>query len=525
MKIVETGYKIDFHIHSIFSNKKDKGKVAFNTLENISVLVDKLTENSVQICAITDHDVFNYDLYRELKKYEDNKNSSIVKVFPGIEFSVEFVSENATSVIHVIAIFNDENDEKVRNIPKALFNEEGKIDYNREQAFSESKFLEILRKIDLDTILIAHQKSTLTSKHYYKNDVKNVGEKRFNEILFTDYFEAFEFKNRNNEVFNRNYINSNNLNENIRFITGSDCHDWRFYPCSEKNENLNFEFTYMKCLPTFRGIVMAITDYRRIKTVNSFFSIKNVRNKDLEIVINKKNYKIPLSKGINVIIGDNSIGKSLLLQKITKFKKQHDGLLDNSIVRGYKKYLNDNNIEIKTEFSDNEIFEFDMQGEIRDKFEKGLLNSNEFFDKYYPTKISTDVYLEKINRQLSKIYKYLKDKFALEKLKNSLNSFIVFNKDIDEAESITFVGSIEKDKSKANDYSSIVDELRNIVEKMKTIKEIENIEKEDVKELDNIITKTINLIKKYKEKNRIVNLSNNKIAIFISAIEEFKQKI
>ena len=58
MKVVDTGYKIDLHIHSVSSHGKDKGKVAFNTLEHIPVL----------------------------KKCELEEGSSIIKVFPGVEF-------------------------------------------------------------------------------------------------------------------------------------------------------------------------------------------------------------------------------------------------------------------------------------------------------------------------------------------------------------------------------------------------------------------------------------------------------
>ena len=86
MKVVYTGYKIDLHIHSVSSHGKDKGKVAFNTLEHIPVLAEKLNENCVQMCAITDHDVFDYAMYSTLKKCELEEGSSIIKVFPGVEF-------------------------------------------------------------------------------------------------------------------------------------------------------------------------------------------------------------------------------------------------------------------------------------------------------------------------------------------------------------------------------------------------------------------------------------------------------
>lgn len=114
MKIVESGYKLDLHIHSCYSSGKDRKKVTFNTIENLNILVQKLTENDVQLCAITDHDAFNFDIYKELKVYENTLGCSIVKVFPGVEFSVEFLRDSSPAVVHVIAIFDDSNEDKIK---------------------------------------------------------------------------------------------------------------------------------------------------------------------------------------------------------------------------------------------------------------------------------------------------------------------------------------------------------------------------------------------------------------------------
>ena len=73
--IVMTGMKIDLHIHSCASSKKDGKKVKNNNVENIPVLVERLVEQEVNICSVTDHDTFSYDIYSELKKEELNDNS------------------------------------------------------------------------------------------------------------------------------------------------------------------------------------------------------------------------------------------------------------------------------------------------------------------------------------------------------------------------------------------------------------------------------------------------------------------
>ena len=74
-KIATKGIKIDLHIHSEFSKGKDGQKVAENTLSNLPVLVKGLIDNNVEMCAITDHDSFNYEIYSELKKEEQTKSA------------------------------------------------------------------------------------------------------------------------------------------------------------------------------------------------------------------------------------------------------------------------------------------------------------------------------------------------------------------------------------------------------------------------------------------------------------------
>lgn len=85
-KVVKTGLKFDLHIHSVVSAHKDGIKVKNNTLENIGVLIERLNDNKVNLCSITDHDNFSYEMYRGLKAAESMDNS-ILRVLPGVEFS------------------------------------------------------------------------------------------------------------------------------------------------------------------------------------------------------------------------------------------------------------------------------------------------------------------------------------------------------------------------------------------------------------------------------------------------------
>lgn len=120
-QIVTKGIRIDLHIHSIFSKAKDGKKVQNNTLENLPILIKGLLDNNVEMCAITDHDTFNYELYKELKKQEIEENC-ITKVLPGIEFSVEFIEGK---VIHIVTIFDDKDDDKIKKIQDIMLNGKG----------------------------------------------------------------------------------------------------------------------------------------------------------------------------------------------------------------------------------------------------------------------------------------------------------------------------------------------------------------------------------------------------------------
>lgn len=122
-KIVDKPIKIDLHIHSFFSNHKDGKKVAFNTEENIPVLIAKLRQNEIDMCAITDHDRFSLDLYKTLKLYEGKE---LLKVLPGVEFSVKF---DGKKVIHIVTIFDDKDEEGLKRLEESFVKGIGKEKY------------------------------------------------------------------------------------------------------------------------------------------------------------------------------------------------------------------------------------------------------------------------------------------------------------------------------------------------------------------------------------------------------------
>lgn len=495
-KIIETGNKVDFHIHSIASKHKESDDcVDLSTIDNIDLLIDKLNQREINMCSISDHDNFDFNIYNRLKQ-EENKGS-IKKVFPAVEFSVTYDKK----VLHVITIFDDKDEEKIKKIQNEIFdikNNKPFYDDIELNSFSENKYLNILKNIDLNVVMIAHQKETLSSKETRNHDVMSLGEEKFDELVFLDYFESFEFKRKRNEIFNKNYIEKNKekyKDATLRFVTGSDCHIWAKYP----EENDDFSFTYLKCLPTFRGLAMAVTNTKRINYVNNFYSTTDKYLDSINIEIDNNKYDIKLSKGINVIIGDNSIGKSLLIHKLTNYNYLNDQKIKDS----YDEYLKNNKIKINSSIPESNVSKFNGQGSIRKMFENKTFDSDEFLNGFFPAEPLVSKYIEIYKSEIENYISILKNK---EEKSNAFNKITNFDICVIEAtsKSLNFKNVtqaiIASINSKIKKIGKIVEYFESINSLLGKIQENDFFDKEDEKYINDSINSNIILISKYKNK-------------------------
>lgn len=114
-RIVTKPTRIDLHIHSAASTAtKDKGKKELVDCDkgHVDVLLRGLEAHGINMCAITDHDCFDKDLYFALKEREGD--GCLNKVLPGVEFSVSIRARGEEpTVIHIVVIFDDRRPELI----------------------------------------------------------------------------------------------------------------------------------------------------------------------------------------------------------------------------------------------------------------------------------------------------------------------------------------------------------------------------------------------------------------------------
>lgn len=436
-RVVYKPVKVDLHIHSAFSSNKDGALVRDGTVQNIDVLFRKLEDNHVNMTAITDHDRFDFKVYDALRS-KVGEAEHLQCVLPGVEFTVCFTTADGDKPVHVVTIFDNSKPKLVERIEQAI--DSHRTQYGKNGSFSEDEYWKIIRDIGLDIVTIAHQKNSPASSTRKPNDANSVGDNLFNEFLFLDYFEAYEYRNRRNELFNKSFSRTYTSEEQkqLRFITGSDCHVWDAYPNHDnqsKSPDAGFAFTYLKCLPTFRGLVMAVTDTARIKVVPSFFSGSSKTLDSIDLDLNGANVSIPLSPGINAIIGDNSIGKSSLLNALNKFRD-----IKPSVRKGQEDYLETMGLSLRSTIPECDLLQFDGQDSIRKNFE-GLSTgkAKKQLEIHFPSAVDAAPFKSFAMGQFNRFMAALKNSCEYQSSVSALSDYTLpKDRPLDAPESITF---------------------------------------------------------------------------------------
>lgn len=307
--------RIDLHIHSKASSYKDKG-VDLSECDkgHVDVLLDKLADgkNPIDMFSVTDHNRFDAALYEEFYKRISDRGSSI-RLLSGVEFDVELQEERPPA--HIITIFNTK-DSIDREKIQATIEEDGLIE-TESGFYTLDKLESLLRHIGLSAILIVHQHSGFGGNQRRRS----AGDASDNAIGLYQYgfFDALEYNNRRVQGVLRGELAD--LHLPARMVVGSDCHEWDCYPRHDHNQPMpDAYFAEIRALPSFCGLLMALTS-PETRLGWRDYEWKDAYCPGIELC----GRRIPLSPGLNVLIGENGSGKSSLLDLLCdkQGKKTH----------------------------------------------------------------------------------------------------------------------------------------------------------------------------------------------------------
>lgn len=317
--------RVDLHIHSaasIYKEGEDStgvNMVAESDISHLDVLFERLSlpENQINLISITDHNRFDPDLSREInRRIEAGASGTVKAVLPGIEFDVEFEAGHPHA--HVITIFDAADwdggcadwESDYAKIHDTV--ERHKIT-DASGKYSLDVFELVLKEVGMNVILIAHQHQSLTSSNVKKRSISCATDDAA-ELVKYGYIDALEYtKSRIQGIVLSDLVD---LNATASTIVGSDCHTWAVYPMHDRDANpRDSHFSTIRALPTFKGLLMALT------SPSARFQQPPRKQKQAyidSIIVNGS--EVELCPGINAIVGENGIGKSSILEMMTKPK-------------------------------------------------------------------------------------------------------------------------------------------------------------------------------------------------------------
>lgn len=398
--MLNNNIKIDLHIHSQMSEYKEAdGYVKDSNINNVDILLKKVQENGVNMISITDHNRFDYELYKKIKEMVNKAPyGNIKKNLPGVEFDVK-LEQNQNEVCHIICIFDDNDNQKLADLQSSI--EKVKKLISAEEYYTIEEFESVLYTIGLSVLLIAHQKSDFdTDEKQHHHSLSESVENPI-EWIKTGYINALEYQKPRVQGMIKNCLKEQKLK--FATITGSDCHVWSAYPKKDSSvKEPKAYLTTIKSLPTFKGLALSLTSPEtRFERSNEGAS-SNYLN---EIKLDNKDYK--LSTGINAIIGENGSGKSYIL-----------GKLNNEEDKKYKNLDSINKINI-SKVGNPKITKI-SQGEIIDKVKAGHLLDND--PSLYDSIPSINEFKNGITNFVTNLKKYVDEQISNKESQDRINS-------------------------------------------------------------------------------------------------------
>ncbi len=273
--------KIDLHCHTLKVKQGDKETRNVDKIKFKNVM----TSNSVDICAITNHNKFDKGQFLEFVNYCNGE----VKIWPGVELDVNVNGERG----HMLFISNPDDVDKFDSKISEII---GKEDVD---SFCIDYKILIDQINDMDVILIAHY--LLLKKEGFSDKSITLIKQCLNDKI------PFLLEPSSLKSVGIMYAHD------LEGFIGSDVQDWDNYP-STKVPTLKMN---VKDYRTFKLLLkkdsMAIDTFLNQKTKQQITVTPFTEDNDFTSI------ELPIYNDVNVIFGGKGTGKSKILKAIYEY--------------------------------------------------------------------------------------------------------------------------------------------------------------------------------------------------------------
>ncbi len=500
-----TWIRTDLHIHSKKSNEVKKGDYKgpeYSAEELIKTLTSE--ENSVGLFSITDHNIVNVSLYKEIdylvntEKYKGKINYVI-----GVEFDI-FDEKIYKEVFHVLCLFKSKDVDTIATMVNS-FNIQKETDYlsGLQTLFNEIHNLKLGK-----FILIPH----------FHNKSKGLPTS-LDQIdqLTRLVFDAYEDSNNVTNIKESLSKYLKNGYADFPFVAFSDCHNLRFYPRSAEEADNIFLCSFLGNINNPFDTVKTVFEEPRLRI--SIPTIELMRTASIENSLISKCYyndnSLEICNWLNTIIGPFGSGKSLLIDKIIngvagvnlKYNDVVDKLTDKFMIE----IMGSKYSSIREALS---IKAIDQLIEI------------EQHEKINYCNVLENRYLVKLSKRLGFNLPKLKDSeldFKIDELLTTKEKFdTIYSK-----KSNAYSFDYEKGFSESNGYHIITDVSSLDFEKI--VSEIEkyliNIDKLETLNLSGVKLFSHDDLETLKESNKILNIKLSEVKLIKLHLSAFQEKL
>lgn len=500
--------KWDLHLHtaSSFDYK-------YNSEDADKKLIDTLKSNNISVIAITDHFVIDKDRITNLRELAAAMSYDLV-IFPGVELRTDKGGSN----IHPIIIFDNNINLDVLNEDFNVFKRNNAIDKEDNQT---------IRWDFKDIVDFSKKHNGIITIH--AGSKRNGIDEQISNVLPVKIATKDEYA-KTVDILEIGKLEDINEYKTYKFpktgikpmVIGSDNHNPNKYP-NEHNSQL---YTWIKADPTFEGLKQIIYEPEervRIQSEDPTFDrekfpfTKIVIPSQTKVFVDEDDIKfepteLPLNNNLVSIIGGRGTGKSQLINYLAasfnRGRQSNKYNLSTNIIISRKASLSEDSKDFKVSDSPNVPFMYIAQSQIKELVEKKELFSRNILE----TIGVTDVYsmsLDYLNIAESTVNEY----YRIIKILNAEGKTIKERKDDIQKEIKRYTDFIqnitsEQNKKKLEDY-------KKKVEKLHTIKNWQNIVKQQYDKNAQFATETNAVLKKWNEQ-----LRNSEIKIPLIDIQQ-----